>query len=253
MLDERTKDMTVQEWWEDYMLTMENKAQSTVDDAIDLLTLNHKNQREDIRNRQHERKLTKDLKTKIMNNQNITAVTTGKKGSSTSSSSSSSTATSTSSTFPVYDVQLTILQSLADPDRNGQSFTITPRNAPGSGGMCRLGRSNDNNFQLPYGCSFSYDPSISHWHGKITMNYGIVYYTDLGSSNGSYLNNQSLERDVPYPINTNDILQLGGSLDLKITLVPIGNGTVNFNNSFTTSSSGGKTTNTTGGLMDTGL
>ncbi len=155
--------MTVAEWWEDYLSRLEARAAASVDDAVDALSVAHKNQREDIRNRQHERRLAAEAGK-------------GKAG-----------ASAAAARRAMWDIRLTVAAS-PDAGRVGASWTLSPRAAGGPGGMCRVGRSAAPDFAPPLGASLSFDPSVSHWHGKFTCFFGRVFYTDLGSSNGSCLN-----------------------------------------------------------------
>jgi hypothetical protein len=162
--------MTVAQWWQDYMQQVEGRAQAMADDAVDALLVEHKNQREEIKNRQHERKLLREVK-----------------GSKTAKGKAAAAAAAAAA--PNVDVRLTVVASPSDPCRVGASFLLCPRLAPGPGGMCRIGRSAGDEFQPPFGASLSFDQSVSHWHGKVTCLLGSqVFFTDLGSSNGSAIN-----------------------------------------------------------------
>ncbi len=75
------------------------------------------------------------------------------------------------------------------------------------GGTVRLGRSLDNNVVLG-------DDRVSRHHGQIGVRLGMLVYTDLGSTNGSYLNG-SLVTEIA--LGPGDVLQLGSS---TVTIEP---------------------------------
>jgi hypothetical protein len=68
-------------------------------------------------------------------------------------------------------------------------------------GTIRLGRSLDNDIVLP-------DDKVSRHHGQISIRLGMLVYTDLGSTNGSYLNGAAV---TEIALGPGDVLQLGGS------------------------------------------
>lgn len=72
---------------------------------------------------------------------------------------------------------------------------------PVSGGKMRVGRSLDNEIVLP-------DDKVSRHHGQIGVRLGMLVYTDLGSTNGSYLNGNAV---TEIALGPGDVLQLGGS------------------------------------------
>jgi FHA domain-containing protein len=74
-------------------------------------------------------------------------------------------------------------------------------------GTIRLGRSLDNDIVLP-------DDKVSRHHGQISIRLGMLVYTDLGSTNGSYLNGAAV---TEIALGPGDVLQLGGS---TITVEP---------------------------------
>jgi diguanylate cyclase (GGDEF)-like protein len=78
-----------------------------------------------------------------------------------------------------------------------------------STGGSRLGRSADNTIQLP-------DASISRYHAFLgTDEEGQVRLTDLGSTNGTFLNNRRLPENTPVQVHDGDRLQLGANVILK--------------------------------------
>jgi diguanylate cyclase (GGDEF)-like protein len=73
----------------------------------------------------------------------------------------------------------------------------------------RLGRSADNTIQLP-------DPSISRYHAFLGADdEGQVRLTDLGSTNGTFLNGRRLPENTPVRVQDGDRLQFGVSVIVK--------------------------------------
>lgn len=68
-------------------------------------------------------------------------------------------------------------------------------------GTMRVGRALDNEVVLA-------DERVSRRHGQIAVRLGMLVYTDLGSTNGSYLNGSSV---TEIALGPGDILQLGSS------------------------------------------
>lgn len=70
-------------------------------------------------------------------------------------------------------------------------------------GKVSIGRSKESDYQI-------LDNKISSAHGTFEIsNSGQLIFTDLGSSNGSYLNNSQIHKSV---IKINDILRIGNTL-----------------------------------------
>lgn len=61
-------------------------------------------------------------------------------------------------------------------------------------------------------CIVLNDTMVSRIHGKIAYHQGNYYYTDLGSRNGSLLNNEIIQVNQNYPIKNLDTLALGNYL-----------------------------------------
>ena len=74
-------------------------------------------------------------------------------------------------------------------------------------GTIRLGRALDNDVVLA-------DDRCSRRHGQIGIRHGMLVYTDLGSTNGSFLNNGAV---TEIALGPGDVLQLGSS---TITIEP---------------------------------
>jgi hypothetical protein len=74
-------------------------------------------------------------------------------------------------------------------------------------GTIRIGRSLDNDVVLA-------DDRVSRHHGQISVRLGMLVYTDLGSTNGSFLNSSAV---TEIALGPGDVLQLGSS---TITIEP---------------------------------
>jgi hypothetical protein len=85
----------------------------------------------------------------------------------------------------------------------GQQVTRVPVRP----GTIRLGRALDNDVVLT-------DDRVSRRHGQIGIRHGMLVYTDLGSTNGSFLNNGAV---TEIALGPGDVLQLGSS---TITIEP---------------------------------
>ena len=73
----------------------------------------------------------------------------------------------------------------------------------------RLGRSADNSIQLP-------DSNISRYHAFLgSDDEGQVRLTDLGSTNGTFVNGRRLPEDTPVRIQDGDRLQFGSNVIVK--------------------------------------
>ena len=74
-------------------------------------------------------------------------------------------------------------------------------------GTVRLGRARDNDVVLV-------DDKVSRHHGQMSIRLGMLVYTDLGSTNGSYLNGSAV---TEIALGPGDVLQLGSS---TVTIEP---------------------------------
>lgn len=72
---------------------------------------------------------------------------------------------------------------------------------PLGGGTLRIGRGNENDLVLP-------DDRVSRRHGRLASRQGMLIFTDLGSTNGSYVNGGRVSEIALGP---GDVLQLGDS------------------------------------------
>ncbi|MFZ0546525.1 MAG: FHA domain-containing protein [Candidatus Promineifilaceae bacterium] len=68
-----------------------------------------------------------------------------------------------------------------------------------------IGRENANDLVLK-------DPEVSRRHARITYQAGRYYVEDLGSTNGTFLNEQPVQTQVP--LNHGDVIRLGESIRL---------------------------------------
>ena len=92
------------------------------------------------------------------------------------------------------------VMAIRAPGQNVSRMDVRP-------GTIRLGRSLDNDIVLS-------DERVSRHHGQITARLGMLVYTDLGSTNGSFLNNSPV---TEIALGPGDVLQLGSS---TITIEP---------------------------------
>jgi len=70
-----------------------------------------------------------------------------------------------------------------------------------SSGRVRVGRALDNDLVLP-------DDRVSRHHGQLSVRFGTLVYSDLGSTNGSFVNGV---RVTEIALGPSDVVQLGGS------------------------------------------
>ncbi len=77
-------------------------------------------------------------------------------------------------------------------------------------GKCRIGRNPANDIVVD-------EPSISIFHGEFSVSDIGVFYTDLGSTNGSFLNGQPLNRGM---LGNGQFLRLG-SIDFFLLVPPV--------------------------------
>ena len=75
-------------------------------------------------------------------------------------------------------------------------------------GVSTFGRKTDNDYQVP-------DSYVSGRHGQIEVTEHGVFLTDLGSSNGTFLNGAKLAPNMRTEISEDDMIRLG-SLEYKI-------------------------------------
>lgn len=78
---------------------------------------------------------------------------------------------------------------------------------PVNGGRLRIGRAMDNDIVLP-------DDRVSRHHGQVSVRFGTLVYSDLGSTNGSFVNGARVSEIALGPT---DVLLLGRS---SLTIEP---------------------------------
>uniref|UniRef100_A0A7S1FRI1 FHA domain-containing protein n=1 Tax=Corethron hystrix TaxID=216773 RepID=A0A7S1FRI1_9STRA len=107
------------------------------------------------------------------------------------------------------DLEITIR---GGPYDDGKTYLLKPRfRAP-----CFLGRSTSKKFREK-GMSLPRDFEMSTTHGKFEVkNNGVLYYTDLGSTNGSFHENRQVEPEVSLELKDGMVLQIGAG-NLHIT------------------------------------
>ncbi len=64
----------------------------------------------------------------------------------------------------------------------------------------------------------AHNRGVSRKHARITLQNTRLSVADLGSTNGTYINNDKLEPNVEYPLKEGDDLRLG-FLSLRVTLI----------------------------------
>uniref|UniRef100_K3X911 FHA domain-containing protein n=1 Tax=Globisporangium ultimum (strain ATCC 200006 / CBS 805.95 / DAOM BR144) TaxID=431595 RepID=K3X911_GLOUD len=79
---------------------------------------------------------------------------------------------------------------------------------------CLIGRSTGRKFRAPNGLSMPKDPELSTTHAQLRLEAdGRVFFTDLDSTNGSYINDESVEPHEPQALSTTEPnkVSVGGS------------------------------------------
>jgi len=78
-----------------------------------------------------------------------------------------------------------------------------------------IGRATDNDVVLS-------DQMVSRHHARLDQMEGILYITDLDSLNGTLVNNERIEPNVPHPLDDGDIICIGSfTLTLRLTFAEI--------------------------------
>jgi hypothetical protein len=97
--------------------------------------------------------------------------------------------------FEVPHVQApSIVVDVRSPGRAGERLQLR-------GGTVRIGRAEDNDLVLD-------DDRVSRHHGQLAARQGTLVYSDLGSTNGSFVNGS---RVTEIALGPGDVLHLGGS------------------------------------------
>lgn len=97
----------------------------------------------------------------------------------------------------------------------GEAFLLKPRIRQ----ACLIGRSAGKKFR-ERGISLKKDPEVSTSHGKFEMKAGgKFYYTDTGSTNGSFVEGKDLDVNIAFELKTGMEIMFGGSSRARITIV----------------------------------
>jgi len=97
----------------------------------------------------------------------------------------------------------------------GQRFRLEATTESGEDAF-KIGRSTGKAFKEK-GLSLYKDREISTSHAKIEIKNSQVFFVDTKSTNGTALNGESLEANVPYRLKTGDVVSMGGT-DLLVTV-----------------------------------
>jgi pSer/pThr/pTyr-binding forkhead associated (FHA) protein len=87
-----------------------------------------------------------------------------------------------------------VVVDVRSPGRAGERLQL-------QGGTVRIGRAEDNDLVLD-------DDRVSRHHGQLAARQGRLVYSDLGSTNGSFVNGA---RVTEIALGPGDVLHLGGS------------------------------------------
>lgn len=97
----------------------------------------------------------------------------------------------------------------------GEAFLLKPRSRQ----PCLIGRSAGKKFR-ERGISLKKDPEVSTSHGKFEMKTGgKFYYTDTGSTNGSFIEGNDLGANVAFELKNGMEIMFGGASLARITIV----------------------------------
>jgi pSer/pThr/pTyr-binding forkhead associated (FHA) protein len=101
-----------------------------------------------------------------------------------------------------------------------ENKAIVQIDAPGVEGYI-IGRADHKISYLPdidLGIYNALENGVSRRHAALINFQNVVHVVDLGSVNGTFLNNERLNADIPYAINIFDELRLG-NLDVSISSI----------------------------------
>jgi pSer/pThr/pTyr-binding forkhead associated (FHA) protein len=91
----------------------------------------------------------------------------------------------------------------------GQKFRLEATTASGED-VFKIGRSTGKAFKEK-GVSLYKDKEISTTHAKIEVRNGQIFFTDLGSTNGSSVNDKTADAQCPTRLRDGDKVSIGGS------------------------------------------
>jgi len=97
----------------------------------------------------------------------------------------------------------------------GQKFRLEP-STDGGEDVFKIGRSTGKAFKEK-GLSLYKDKEISTSHGKIDVRNGQAFIIDTKSTNGTSLNGEDVEPNVPLRLKTGDVITMGGT-ELHVTI-----------------------------------
>lgn len=119
---------------------------------------------------------------------------------------------SSSSSKPSYNA--IHIEMISGP-HSGEVFLLKPRSRQ----PCLIGRSAGKKFR-ERGISLKKDPEVSTSHGKFEMKTGgTFYYTDTGSTNGSFIEGNDLGANVAFELKNGMEIMFGGASLARITIV----------------------------------
>ena len=100
----------------------------------------------------------------------------------------------------------------------GQKFRLEPKTESGDD-VFKIGRSTGKLFKEK-GISMYKDKEVSTTHGKIETRNGHVFFTDVRSTNGTSINGNDVEEQIPVRLHDGDVIRIGSSeLTIKIDSV----------------------------------
>ncbi|HEY9627618.1 MAG TPA: FHA domain-containing protein [Coleofasciculaceae cyanobacterium] len=92
-----------------------------------------------------------------------------------------------------------------------QEVALSPDSTPQ--GECLVGRASNCDLALE-------SPDVSRVHGRIKAQKGEYFYTDLGSANGSHINNEQAQAHQGYVLKVNDLLRIADFVLLVEAIEP---------------------------------
>jgi len=114
--------------------------------------------------------------------------------------------------------KLCVTLKVASGPHLGQKFRLEPSTADGED-VFKIGRSTGKAFKEK-GLSLYKDKEISTSHAKIDVRNGQAFLMDTKSTNGTSLNGDDVEPNLPFRLKTGDVISLGGT-ELQVTISDI--------------------------------